>query len=174
MSIDLDIAPLRATPVTWGALRARWGERLGDRAFLIGPGIARRLGIGTVFDDGDALSPSSPVIFELATANTLSLTSMRNQGNLDEREYLEDYGRNLSPAEITRLADAWRDVGVSYGLSSGGGRSSDEPSLLIALACAVGDLCDGRIIVMNDGVFDLGVGVYEPAQFALARWRAGG
>jgi hypothetical protein len=68
------------------------------------------------------------------------------------------------------LAEQWRRVGYGYEISSGGGRSAVEPELFIALACALADLCEGHIIVMNDGIFDLGVGVYAPARFSAARW----
>ncbi|MCX4239613.1 hypothetical protein [Paraliomyxa miuraensis] len=102
--------------------------------------------------------------------NTLSLTILPNEPEDSELEYLRDYGRNLSPTEAEELAQQWRRVGHSFGLSSGGGRSHDEPRMLVALACALADASDGRVILMNDGLFSLGIGIYTPEQFEHAEW----
>lgn len=172
MSIDLDIAPLRATRVTWGPLLRAWRQRLGDEAAaLLGPDPKLRvLGAGASVAEDATLEPPAHYYLDLAAPNTLSLSAMPNTNDLDEVEYLEDYARNLEPRDATALALAWREVGYCYEVSSGGGRSPREPALFITLACALADMCDGRIIVMNDGIFDLGVGVYTAEQFASARW----
>ena len=172
MSIELDIAPRRATSITWASLRRQWRARLGEAgAGLLGPDPRLcRMGNPEPVAEDDLLAPPSHYFFTLAGPCTLSLSTMHNDGNLDETLYLEDYGRNLGPASITELAEQWRRVGYGYEISSGGGRSTVEPELFIALACALADLCDGHIIVMNDGLFDLGVGVYAPAHFSAARW----
>jgi hypothetical protein len=175
MSFDLDIVPTRSAPFSAGALVAGWARRLDARAALLGaPPRLRRLGSGGVLADDEIIAAPSHVVFELAVANTLTLSASPNEGNLDEREYLEDYGRNVDAPAIEGLAAAWRRAGYWYALSSGGGRSVDEPALLIGLAAAVADLCDGRVVVTSDGILDLGVGVYTPDDLARARWRAGG
>jgi hypothetical protein len=176
VSIDLDIAPLRATRVTWGPLHRAWRQRLGDEAAaLLGPDPKLRvLGAGASVAEDASLGPPGLCFLDLAAPNTLSLSAMPSTNNLDEIEYLGDYARNLEPTDATALALSWREVGYYYEVSSGGGRSPNEPTLFITLACALADICDGRIIVMNDGLFDLGVGVYTAEQFASARWLARG
>lgn len=173
MSIDLDIAPQQAGGMTWADLRRQWRQRLGDAgADMLGlePKLCRIADSMPVAEDS-LLTPPSHYSFALAVPCTLSLSIMRNDDNLDEALYLEDFGRNLDAATMAELAEKWRRVGFYCEISSGGGRSAVEPVLFIALACALADLCDGHIIVMNDGRFDLGVGVYAPTQFATAQWR---
>jgi hypothetical protein len=172
VSIDLDIAPLRATRVGWGPLLRAWRQRLGDEAAaLLGPDPKLRvLGAGAAVAEDAALEPPGHYSLDLAAPNTLSLSAMPNKNSLDEIEYLKDYARNLEPRGATALALSWRGVGYYYEVSSGGGRSTNEPALFVTLACALADICDGRIIVMNDGIFDLGVGVYTAEQFASVRW----
>lgn len=171
MSIDLDIAPRQAGTVRWESLRLRWRQRLGEAsASMLGPEPKlRRIGDATPAADSDPLAPSSHFFFTLAVPCTLSLSVMPNEANLDETLYLEDYGRNLEPPTIAELAEQWRHVGYYHEISSGGGRSRFEPELFITLACALADLCEGHIIVMNDRIFDLDTGVYTPAQFSIAR-----
>lgn len=172
MSIDLNIAPQKAGAITWGNLCRQWRHRLGEAgADMLGPEPQLcRIGESVPVAEDDLLVPSSHYFLTLAVPCTLSLSVMDNSGNLDETLYLEDYGRNLDAARIAELAEQWRRVGYYYELSSGGGRASNEPALFIALVSALADLCDGHVIVMNDGVFDLGVGVYTPAQFSTTRW----
>lgn len=172
MSIDLDIAPQKAGSITWANLCRQWRRRLDEAgASLLGadPQL-RRIADSMPVAEEDLLVPPSHYFLELGVPCTLSLSIMHNDGNLDETLYLEDYGRNLDPARIAELAEQWRRVGHNYEISSGGGRSNVEPKLFITLACALAELCDGHVIVMNDGIFDLGVGVYTPAQFSTARW----
>jgi hypothetical protein len=172
VSIDLDIAPMRAARVTWSPLLGAWRQRLGNEAAaLLGSDPKLRvLGAGTPVAGDAALELPGHYSLDMAAPNTLSLSAMPSRNNLDEVEYLEDFARNLEPRETTALALSWREVGHYYEVSSGGGRSPSEPALLITLACALAGICDGRIIVMNDGVFDLGIGVYTAEQFAAARW----
>lgn len=172
MSIDLDIAPQRAGDITWGSLCRQWRQRLGGAdAGVLGPNPQLcHIGGTTPLAEGDPLVAPSHYFITLAVPCTLSLSIVANDDQLDEDLYLEDYGRNLDSARIAELAEQWRRIGHTYGISSGGGRSSVEPQLFVALACALADLCDGHVIVMNDGIFDLGVGVYDPSQFSTARW----
>ena len=172
MSVDLDIAPRQAGAFTWASLCRQWGQRLDTGgADMFGPHPQMcRIGSMTPVAEDERLMPPAHYFFRLAVPCTLSLSVSANKDDLDETLYLEDYGRNLDPARIAELAEQWRRVGHTYGISSGGGRSKVEPELFIALACSLADLCDGHVILMNDGVFDLGVGVYTPAQFSSARW----
>lgn len=172
MSVDLDIAPRRAGYISWTSLCRQWRQRLGDSsADMLGPEPQLRHIKGSEpVAKGDLLVPTSHYYLTPAVPCTLSLSIMSNEGNLDETAYLDDYGRNLAPARLAELVEQWRQVGYCYEISSSGGRSSFEPQLFIALACAIADLCDGHIIVMNNGNFDLGVGVYTPTQFSAASW----
>jgi len=173
MSFDLEIMPLCAVPVTWGRVRDRWRERLGERArpwLGLRPRLLR-LGKGTAIGDDEPLVPGLDGYFELSGRSTLGLSaSLNGPMMLDEHLYLEDYGRNLTPTETEDLAQQWRRVGYCFALTSGGGRPREEPAILIALACALAERCEGRIILMNDGYLDLDVGVYSPEHFERARW----
>jgi hypothetical protein len=172
VSVDLDIAPSQAKVIDWASLQRRWIQRLGAAgASMLGPNPQLcHLGKNAPVAEGERLDPPAHYYFTLAVPSSLSLSIMANADDLDESLYLEDYGRNVDPARISELAEKWRRVGHTYGISSLGGRSRSEPELFTALACALADLCDGHVIVMNDGVFDLGVGVYTPEQFSTAHW----
>jgi len=112
-----------------------------------------------------------PYFFTFAVSNTLSLTARPNKNNLNEQEYLQDYGRNIDSETVRDLAQRWREAGHFYGLTSLMGRSLPEPHLFVGLASALATVCRGYVIVMNDGILDLGVGVYSPEQFKLAQPR---
>jgi hypothetical protein len=170
MSIDLDIFPTSKRGVCWRNIEDRLQALLGASSHeLLGDHPALwHLSSHTVMGDDDNLTPNNSYYFALAVPNTLILTVMPNQGNLDEHEYLEDYGRNLAPVVIQELANRWHKVGYYYELTSMMGRSKPEPELLIALTSAIADVCSGYIIVMNDDIFDLGVGIYTSEQFRQA------
>jgi len=122
MSIDLDIVPTCSTSLSWSTLRSCWSRRLGSQAGLLGSSpTMRHLGTGSPIEDDDTLNPPLACYFDLLVANTLSLTALQNEGNLEEIEYLEDYGRNLSRSTVASLAQQWHHTGYSFGLSSGGG-----------------------------------------------------
>lgn len=174
MSIDIDILPLRSDLITWDKLRRAWSQRLGTDVMLLGSSpVMRRLGSNVIVDPGEPLQPSSQVYFELAVPNTLSLVVSPNMDGLDEAEYLADYATNLTPAQMAPLVTAWQKIGWTFALTSFGGRSPQEPTLLRTLACALADLSAGRVILMHRDVFDLDVGVYTAEQFAMARWTVG-
>jgi hypothetical protein len=170
MSIDLDILPTTPELLSWGELKKQLQkllspaelEFLGEHPALLHRGSNKAVG------EDERLSMNSSYYLSLAIANTLSITVMPNEGNLDELEYLEDYGRNLRAEEIQTLTERWQSAGHYYGVTSLGGRSKPEPKLFVALATAIAYTCVGYVSVMNNSIFDLGVGVYAPEQFQCA------
>ena len=172
MSIDIDVLPLGA-PSTWRAVVARWRAALGDDARrLLGPRpTLRRLGTHAEVGPDGPLVPPLLTYFDLPVRNSLSLTALANRDvQVVERSWLEDYGRNLSRARKSDIAERWTSTGYTLGLSTGMGRSVDEPRLLITVAVALAEATDGLVTVMNDGVSTRGVGVYTPDEFRTARW----
>jgi hypothetical protein len=167
MSIDLDILATVPELICWGNVKNKLqkllspaeGKILGEHPALL------HLGLNKAVGEDERLSLNSSYYLSLTIANTLSITVMPNEGNLDELEYLEDYGRNLEPGEIETLAKRWRTARHYYGICSLGGRSQPEPKLFVTLATAIAYSCVGYVIVMNNDIFDLGVGVYTPEQF---------
>lgn len=173
MSIDIDIAPLRSTPIVWQNVVERWGHYLGSSAGqLLGdhPSLIH-IGNRLVVPAEQCLTPPMHCSLQLAHPNTLALSVASNLSNLDEVDYVEDYGQNLEAKERGLIARLWHDVAYHLSLSSGGGRTVEEPVMLRSLATAIAELCDGRIFLMHSGVFDLKVGVYTAQQFARARWQ---
>jgi len=92
------------------------------------------------------------------------LTVSPNHPNLDEQDYLEDYGRALEPEILEKLVSLWRSTGYNIGITSLGGRPKGELYIFRCLAIALANTCHGYIIVMNE-VFGLDVGVYAPDVF---------
>jgi hypothetical protein len=174
LSIDIDVLPLRPELITWDELSRAWARRLGADVALIGISpVMRRLGSKAVVSPGEPLAPSSQTYFELAVPSTLALAVSPNTDGVDEAEYLTDYARNLTPVEIEPLVAGWAKIGWTLSLTSFGGRSPQEPTLLRALACSLADLTSGRVVLLHRDVFDLDIGVYTADQFAMARWVAG-
>lgn len=167
MSIDLEVFPTRPHVMTWGAIQTTMQE-LADPALCALVGKAPtlvELATRTVMLPAVALTLNSCYILELAVPNTLGLQVVPNAGNVDVTAYLEDYGRNLSPASLRQLVDQWEAVGYYYGFTSLAGRSKHESRLLVLLVTSVASLCHGYVIVMNDDILNVGVGVYPPEQF---------
>lgn len=165
MSIDLEIIP-RAPPPTWGEVRRAW---LGAPGRL--PGALLHLGTRSVVSEEERLRPPLAASVDLGAANTLGLMVMKTAGIYDEGEFLADYGRNLSAPELAALASAWRDSGYFVAVSSFMGRAGGELELMVSLAVALAGVVSGRIVVPHATVFDVGVGVYTPDEFARVRQR---
>lgn len=172
MSVELDIAPTRPFTLTWRELALAWRKELGPRAeALLGAAPElRRLAGAAAIDADEVLDPSGDYVFALAAPGTLALSLSPTQGMLDEHSYLDDYARNLTPPQVQALADAWARVGSYLEITTHAGRAPHERELFLALACALATRCDGSILVMNDGILDVGVGAYTADEFRHVRW----
>jgi hypothetical protein len=177
MSLDLKIIPTNPEVLSWKSiydeLRSHIGpaERgvLGDHATLHEIGTKRR-----VAEDAP-LELDKHYYIEAAAPNTLiisvpSKTHSLDEDDLDEVEYLNDYGHSWDDAAINDLAQGWRAANYHYEVSSLGGRGANEPALQIALATALARLSAGIVLVMDRDRFDLSPGYYSPEQFQHARW----
>jgi len=171
VSIDLDVLATTPELICWGNLKKRLQELLSpvELEFLGENPALLHLGSNRVLAEDEKLSLNNSYYLSLAIDNTLSITVMPNEGNLNELEYLEDYGRNLEPEDVGRLAARWQAAGHYYDITSLAGRSKPEPRLFIALVTAVAYSCFGCVIVMNDDILDLKVGVYTPGYFQNAQ-----
>jgi hypothetical protein len=179
MSIDVDVIPTRPTVVCWEEVSSRLRENLGASASrLLGEAPQLyRLGSDELQMPDDPLSVESVYYLNLGVQNTLGLSTMFNAGNVDELIYLEDYGRNLAPERLPALAERWQEAGHYYAITSFAGRGPEELHMLRALASALGEVCQGYVVLMHDWVFDLDVGIYTPEEFkgaqVVARRRRG-
>jgi hypothetical protein len=169
MSIDVDIVPTSPTLVCGGEIITRLRENLtASDSQLLGesPGLVE-------LRTKQPLAPDRPLAlktsyyFHLAIQNTLGIMAFLNTDNI-EVDYLEDYGRNLDRETIRTLAERWRKAGHHYEITSFAGRGPHELRILVALAAALADACQGYVILMDDNFFDLDVGVYTPEQFKQA------
>jgi hypothetical protein len=174
MSIDVEIIPQSASPISWQVLRQRLlayplpeGARglLGDQPQLT---VA---GTHGVVAEKELLVPTNVYGFQLAEDNTLGLDVQTNaETYADEQEFLEDFARNLEQARRDALAAQWQAVGFSYGAITHGGRNRNEGPIFVALAVIVAQLCDGQILIKDDA-FSLPVGCYTPEEFRGAHTR---
>jgi hypothetical protein len=172
MSVEIDVLPL-GNPSNWATVREIWIRSLSaDADHLLGPSpILRDLGSREEIGVEEELAPITMALFDIAKKNTLMLSVVQNEGGVAELRYLEDHARNIGPTEMWRIASAWHDRGYFYMLTSGGGRSIEEPRLLITLAAALAEATAGLVLLPNDKWFSVGVGVYTPAQFREVRWK---
>lgn len=169
MSIEVDIIPNVSDGISWNAIKERLfhyelpgssRRLLGDNPLL----IERRT--NRFIDDAEALLPTHYYRFKLEENNTLGLGIDSNaQTYTNEKEYLEDFGRNLEEEKREDLASLWRSIGFSYSVSSGAGRNTGEMGLLVALAEILAELSNGYVLIEDSHVFNLPVGCYTAEQF---------
>lgn len=143
------------------------GNFLADQKTLIEGVKLRLLSTDILIPDDNKLAPPLYAYAELSLPNTLGL-SMSKLEYTTEKDYLEDYGRNLSADQIKNYVEGWRSAGYLYELTSAAGRGKYELMLMIALAAAIAKSCNGYVIVMHGNFFSVDVGVYSPDEFSKA------
>lgn len=177
MSIDLDIFATAPELATWSQIRSKLQMLVSptEQTTLLGnsPSLCE-IGSNKEVVDNKPLSIGHYYL-SLPTDNTLGIGVISKTEDFEEEslelDYLEDYGRNLELEEIEILAKRWRKADYYYGIETWGGRSKPEPRLFVALAAAIAYSCNGYVVVMNENIFDLGIGVYRPEQFQYAEPR---
>ena len=164
MSLDMDVLPLCPELPPWGLLAARWSE-LASRS----PGIA-----GTPLPQLEWPGDRGPVaaderlrvgffgFFTGSPYSTLSL-SVRCIESDGRRDFVEDYGRNLSEDEQARILDTW--TGAILMMSSRAGRPEGEFELLRALASALAISTDGWVVLPQEAPLGLRPGMYRGRRF---------
>ncbi len=186
MSIDLDIVPTVQKTLYWKDICAHLETLLGSSSskFLGEQPRLQHMPTHIVVREDEALAPSNYYAFDLAIPTTLMLGIPKNEdthfkyglpdGFSNEQEclegYLEDFGHNLAPETISRLAASWCVIGYYYGLDTTMGRSREEELLFVCLAVILAEMCEGYVISMGDygyieKVSGLGVGVYRAEEF---------
>lgn len=169
MSLDIAIIPTRETFISWGEIRRHWKQSsdpsLNDLLKIceVVEIVSKR-----VLGDDEVLSPGKTYFLKLSVENTLLCNVLLNDDFLDPGDYLEDYGRNLSKELILSISQRWEEIGFYYEITTMAGRSRYEAKLLVDLASTLGELSKGYVLVMNNGIFDVPVGAYEPAMFRKA------
>jgi len=172
MSIDVMILPGRQVALTPSALFARLELVMGSRsAALVGASPAlSKLGARDVVDGDAALEPGKTYALRLAADNTL-LLSIGLGADFDEEEYVEDYGRALTPAERDAIIGAWRRAGPGLTVSSAAGRAAAELEVLAALALACARAVAGWISIESGAFVEPRPGIYTPEQLDGVEYR---
>lgn len=167
MSIDIEILPAASTIISWGTIKNYLiNSEKEPITTLLGnnPSLIQLKNHQSVAPT-QILQPGESYYFNIAIPNTLSLMVSENDEYLDEVDYLEDYGHNLSQKTIHHLANQWQKAHHTYTLTSMAGRHKEEAHLFINVAVAIATACQGHIIVMNHNLFNLDIGVYSPEVF---------
>jgi hypothetical protein len=171
MSIQLDIVPTVAEVAFWGDIKNQLQSLISplEFGFMGETPTLKYLGSDIIVKENDRLLLNKTYYLSLEIPNTLSITVMPNKGNLEELEYLEDYARNCEFQFIQSLAESWQKTGFYYEITTQGGRSKNEPTIFQFLAAAIAYISSGYVILMNNNIFDLDVGVYKPDDFKNAQ-----
>jgi len=170
MSVDLDILSTSPTVICWNDVKDRLKGLLGPLASALGENSGP-----VTLRTHQALEPDAPFSFEdsyslnLEIQNTLDIHVWSNAKYPIGRGYFEDYGRNLTPETVEDLIDRCRSAGHHYEIGSFAGRGPHEFQIMAALAVAIAEACQGYVVLMNDGIFDLATGIYAPEQFRQVR-----
>lgn len=118
----------------------------------------------------DIIEATNYFCFVLSRDNTLSFACEKNDDSYtDVDEYVEDYGRNLEPGSAEFVIQKFKKIGISYTLESLGGRAEGESSLFMSIVCAVSKLTDGFVVIKDNDVFSLPVGIYKLEEFHQAQ-----
>ncbi len=177
MSIDVKVFPTISDIAIWGDIReklyvivsAKEKELLGEDISLLELSSRQKV------ENDKQLSLGQQYYLILKIPNTLSISVISKTEDLDEEnlelDYLEDYGCNLTSEEVQILSERWRVARYFYSIASFGGRSKQESKLLIELATTIAYICSGYIVVTNNDLFDLGIGVYTPEEFQYTKPR---
>lgn len=169
MTISVDVIPSSPTPVFWGDLKRRILSSVMDSEIqhLVGtaPRLHERQSKRSV-DDSETLSVPGYYYFELARDSTLSLDLEPNHDEQGLSDFVDDFGRNLTPETKESIWKKWRRAGFFVCVSSYGGRAKHELDLLVQIANFVALLTNGLVVVMDNGVFAHPVGIYVPDEFA--------
>ena len=177
MSIDLYIIPASPTIITPDKLKESFVSNLlaTDRSLLEAGFHIIELGPNKI-TDGQTLKLGGVYYFEMSIPNTLSVhvvskeLQLEFQQNLEE-DILEDYGWNLKSEAILKIVSIFKKVDHYYCITTHGGRSKAEPNLFLVLAKAIAISSSGYIVVMNNDILDLGVGVYTYDEFLFTKPR---
>jgi hypothetical protein len=174
MSVDVMILPGRKCELTPAALFERLGpEADGDTVAMLGTApvlVELNQGTETALTRDEALRPGRTYRFRLPVRNALTL-SLGSASDFDEREYVEDYGKNLGAAEREAIIEAWRRSGPGVTLTSGGGRSPGELALLAALVRACTLLLSGWVSIESGAFVRPAAGIYAPHQLKDVRYQ---
>lgn len=175
MSVNLIVIPTRLNIATWGEIKARLQKMLTpSEVALTGKQIVLlTLNSNQRITEDTSLSLGKHYYLMLMVRNSPGIAVVSKRDDPDpenlELDMLEDYGHNLTPTDIQMIANRWQKVDYYYNLTSSLWQDSSEQRLFISLATAIAYTCAGFIIVTDNKVSNLGVGVYTPEQLWQAR-----
>lgn len=171
MSFDLDVIPGSPTPLRWGEIHRmllRTAPDEGTRAFIGAVPALHELGSNRRLSDDESLNLSSFYYPVFARENTLSLFLEPKHGGWEDADYFNDYARNLQPEAKDSIYKRWEQAGYLTGVRSFGGRARGELKLMVVLATCLAELTSGYVVIQDNGVFSLPVGVYPPDELTSA------
>jgi hypothetical protein len=170
MSIDFVVIPTKRPTVFWSEVRRLWINHTIEslKPLLENAGLLL-VNNNTLVQDTSALEIGKFYNFRLKSENSIGLNLSTNEMlSQNERDFVEDFGRNMAEAEVEDLIQKWCETPFTITVVSQGARPKYESSLVISLLVALGELYSGSIVVMND-VLDLAVGIYLPTVLSKAK-----
>ncbi len=174
MSIDLDIIPTSASPVSWDLLRQKllaYPFPKADRSLMAKPPVLVDYKTRIILPETTQLVPETVYSLGLVPDHGITVSTFSNAKlYTNEEEYFEDYyACNLASDQRTTLARRWKEIGFSYGLALYGGNYGYLLPLFLATAVVIAELCQGYIVDNDSRLFTLPEGCYTPEQFRSAR-----
>ena len=162
MGIDLDVIPLVGETVPLAAvLDCLAGEGMTSTFRKLGTERQVRRDEGLEIDGA----------YEVGTSGNLMLyVNPTDEDDEDyEQDMLEEYGRNRSALETEEVCKQWAKVGYSFTVSSGVGRTREDSSLQKHLVAALARATNGFVIVEDNDVLSLSIGIYPPGDVIAAQ-----
>lgn len=170
--VQIHVLPL-GEPAQWRAVRERWRDSLpddGKRLLGASPTLWKVMGLQDV-EEQEHILHTSTMMLDLKTENEISISVFNELGDLLEMCRFNDDSNKLNNHDMNQLIPLWANRGYFLCVSSGSGRSGDEPGLVIALAVALAEGTAGLVVLPNSKHFTIAAGIYTPPQFREARWR---
>ena len=155
MSIDIDVIPATKDYVTISQIVSSIDNDFKNVKF-------RKLGQKHLARNTEWLEPDCA--YQVLLEKLGNIVIYVNPTDEDDSDYevdmIEEYGRNLKDQEISVIRNCWLKVKLTYRISSSANRDEQELLLQKQLAVALAELTKGYVIISEQGLFGLAIGIY--------------
>jgi hypothetical protein len=166
VSIELDILPSLAGGVFWGDVQRAVSDEITSaslRDYFGTSLVLRELSTKRALGDERLTCPGN-YFFDLTDRPcTLSLVVEPFADVFERADYMNSFGRNLDLARTEAIRESWTIAEYIVSVSSLGGRPAREIDALLFVAKCVAKVVQGFIVVKDNRLFGLDVGIYPPS-----------
>jgi len=159
MSIDIDVIPVIKDYLTISQIVSSIDNEFKNMEF-------RKLGQERLVKNDERIEPDCAyqVLLEKFGNIVIYVNPTEEDDSNYEVDMIEEYGRNLKDPEFSDIRNSWSEVKLTYRVSSSANRTEKEVLLQKQLAVALADLTKGYIIIPEQGLFGMAIGIYTSTE----------